>query len=237
MFSNIVMLDIGGTIFKTSKTTLTKYDGMLKTMLETSVPISQHESDAIFIDRSPKHFDKILNFLRDGEVNLPSSEDEIDEIRKEAQYYLLMDLVEFCDNPPKGMGKQRPPMRVKHLKGCEDIAEALVNCHKKGLILVSYRTDSEFAGALRMANVMKQHGENYDIYFTTQHHRSIPKDPERWEYNLFFTDCNSKLKYFGELGRLSEDLVCFDNLRRELRNLDELPAPPKADDNLRPLVP
>ncbi|CAL2033838.1 unnamed protein product [Caenorhabditis brenneri] len=94
---NIVKLDIGGTVFQTTKSTLTKFDGFFKTMLETDVPITKDESGAIFIDRSAKHFDMILNFMRDGHVELPETIREVKELCVEAEYYLLDGLVEMCN--------------------------------------------------------------------------------------------------------------------------------------------
>ncbi|EFP09904.1 hypothetical protein CRE_21351 [Caenorhabditis remanei] len=92
----IVKLNIGGTGFQTTKSTLTRFDGMLKVMIETEIPVEKDESGCIFIDRDPTHFRLILNFLRDGQVTLPDSEKEILEIQQEAQYYLLDGLMELC---------------------------------------------------------------------------------------------------------------------------------------------
>ncbi|CAL2033841.1 unnamed protein product [Caenorhabditis brenneri] len=94
--NNIVKLDIGGVVFKTTKSTLKKFDGMFKTMMETNIPVTRNKFGAIFIDRDAKHFRLILNFMRDGYVEIPNSEREIREIMMEAQYYLLKDLIEVC---------------------------------------------------------------------------------------------------------------------------------------------
>ncbi|CAL2033906.1 unnamed protein product [Caenorhabditis brenneri] len=93
---NMVKLDIGGTVFKTSKSTLTKFDGFFKTMLETDIPVTKDDSGCIFIDRSATHFDSILNFMRDGKLKLPESPKELEELRIEAQHYMLEGLVELC---------------------------------------------------------------------------------------------------------------------------------------------
>ncbi|EGT44411.1 hypothetical protein CAEBREN_22433 [Caenorhabditis brenneri] len=77
----IVKLDIGGTVFKTSKPTLTKFDGFFKTMLETDIPLNNDEHGEIFVDRDPKHFRYILNYMRDGFVNIPDSKADIEEIQ------------------------------------------------------------------------------------------------------------------------------------------------------------
>ncbi|KAF1767450.1 hypothetical protein GCK72_007409 [Caenorhabditis remanei] len=95
---DIVQLDIGGTIFKTTKSTLTRFNGMFKTMLDNEISVKKQDFESIFIDRSPKHFDIILNFMRDGDVELPETNRELREVSKEAQYYLLGGLVEKCEN-------------------------------------------------------------------------------------------------------------------------------------------
>ncbi|KAK2723800.1 hypothetical protein QYM36_002219 [Artemia franciscana] len=47
----------------------------------------------ILIDRSGKHFNTILNFLRDEIVPLPESQTELMEILTEAKYYCISDLI------------------------------------------------------------------------------------------------------------------------------------------------
>ncbi|CAO4367724.1 unnamed protein product [Caenorhabditis nigoni] len=94
--TEIVKLNVGGTIFQTTKSTLTKLNGYFKTMLETRKPIAKDESGAIFIDRDPTYFRLILNFMRDGHVNLQKYSEDVKEIEREAEYYLLYGLAELC---------------------------------------------------------------------------------------------------------------------------------------------
>ncbi|CAL2033910.1 unnamed protein product [Caenorhabditis brenneri] len=96
--SGIITLNIGGTTFQTTKATLTRFNGMFKTMLENDILIKTNDTETIFIDRSPKHFDLILNYMRNGDVDLPESQRELREILREAQYYLLPGLAEDCRN-------------------------------------------------------------------------------------------------------------------------------------------
>ena len=49
------------------------------------------------IDRSGKHFGSILNFLRDGTLSLPESQQELAELLAEAKFYLIQELVEQCE--------------------------------------------------------------------------------------------------------------------------------------------
>ncbi|CAO4367587.1 unnamed protein product [Caenorhabditis nigoni] len=98
--TDTIKLNIGGTIFETSQSTLMKFDGYFKRMLENGIPVPE---DVIFIDRSPKHFDLILNFMRDGHVDLRKYSEDVSEIQKEAEYYLLDGLIELCAQQPRKM--------------------------------------------------------------------------------------------------------------------------------------
>ncbi|XP_074603210.1 uncharacterized protein LOC141856704 isoform X2 [Brevipalpus obovatus] len=46
-----------------------------------------------FIERNGKHFDKILNFLRDGSVPLPQAKEKLRELLVEAEYYGIKELI------------------------------------------------------------------------------------------------------------------------------------------------
>ena len=53
----------------------------------------------VFLDRDPKHFRLILNYLRDGEVCLPACPLELQEILQEALFYQVCGLVAYSDKP------------------------------------------------------------------------------------------------------------------------------------------
>jgi len=55
------------------------------------------ETGWILIDRCGKHFETILNFLRDGSVPLPEDTKEMAELLAEAKYYCVSKLVESCE--------------------------------------------------------------------------------------------------------------------------------------------
>ena len=62
----MVKLNVGGVIFVTSMDTLNKQKSILNSILNNNNNefIKDTDSDAYFIDRDPKHFGKILNYLR-----------------------------------------------------------------------------------------------------------------------------------------------------------------------------
>lgn len=87
-FSDPIKLDVGGRIFKTSKATLTKETSMLSQMFSGSgFKVEKDEDGAYFIDRSGAHFDTILNYLRNGELILPSDPAAVEELKIEADFY------------------------------------------------------------------------------------------------------------------------------------------------------
>lgn len=123
--SNYVKLNIGGSLFYTTVSTLTKLDSKLRDLVlseaATNSKLSESEGTLncgtkrmklfliisndvknfltgwVFIDRCGKHFGTILNFLRDGSVPLPETCVEISEILAEANYYGVTELSDACE--------------------------------------------------------------------------------------------------------------------------------------------
>lgn len=100
-----VKLNVGGEIFQTTLGTLVKYDSMFRTMFQGQVPVLQDEAGFVLIDRCGKHFGTILNFLRQGNVPLPTCRTAIEEILCEAKYYLLQELVAYCEDYVKRLNQ------------------------------------------------------------------------------------------------------------------------------------
>ncbi|CCD61639.1 BTB domain-containing protein [Caenorhabditis elegans] len=138
MSGNTVKLNVGGTVFETLKSTLTKHDGFFKALIETDVPAEKDDSNCFFIDRSPKHFETVLNYMRSGDVVLPDSKKDMLELKKEAEYYLLSNLAKLCQ-PPTDNFKTCTP---------EELMRVVANTDKK-VIMINYltyngRTESQY---------------------------------------------------------------------------------------------
>ena len=63
-----VKLNVGGRLFYTTKSTLTRFEGMLKALVlqQDHLPTATDANGWIVIDRSGEYFDFILNYLRDS---------------------------------------------------------------------------------------------------------------------------------------------------------------------------
>ena len=103
--SSQIKLDVGGKRFTTSLSTLTReQDSMLAVMFNGRHELTSDSKGAYFIDRDGTHFRYVLNFLRDGEVCLPSDHGVLVELLREADYYQLSRLskaIERFLNAPK----------------------------------------------------------------------------------------------------------------------------------------
>ncbi|CAL2033907.1 unnamed protein product [Caenorhabditis brenneri] len=195
---NIVKLDIGGTVFKTSKSTLTKFDGFIKTMLETDVPITKDKSDCIFIDRSAKHFDKILNFMRDGNVDLPDSIESLKEIQKEAQYYLLDGLVELCSeevvkkNGENNTIRQNTEDEIRVIETDTEFARIMNRASGKPALIIYFLIDSNGRSipprGFYLLTFLNEYKHKLDIYLKGYRfpHSNAGADQPGWHCSLHY---------------------------------------------------
>ena len=91
-----IILNIGGNKFTTSRETLCKdKNSMLCSMFCGRHNIIKDSDNSVFIDRDGTHFRHILNYLRGNIENLsdlPSNENTLKELAKEADYYQLLGL-------------------------------------------------------------------------------------------------------------------------------------------------
>ncbi|XP_043934742.1 BTB/POZ domain-containing protein KCTD6 isoform X4 [Protopterus annectens] len=96
-----VTLNVGGHLYTTSISTLTRYpDSMLGAMFRGAFPTARDSQGNYFIDRDGPLFRYILNFLRTSELTLPQDFKETDLLRKEADFYQIEPLIQ-CLNDPK----------------------------------------------------------------------------------------------------------------------------------------
>lgn len=103
--SQYVKLNVGGSLHYTTIGTLTKHDNMLRAMFSGRMEVLTDSEGWILIDRCGKHFGTILNFLRDGDVPLPDSRREIQELLAESKYFCIDELNELCEKAMKSHEK------------------------------------------------------------------------------------------------------------------------------------
>eukprot|EP00276_Gloeochaete_wittrockiana_P005686 CAMPEP_0184656372 /NCGR_PEP_ID=MMETSP0308-20130426/16451_1 /TAXON_ID=38269 /ORGANISM="Gloeochaete witrockiana, Strain SAG 46.84" /LENGTH=194 /DNA_ID=CAMNT_0027093475 /DNA_START=116 /DNA_END=703 /DNA_ORIENTATION=+ len=84
----VVELNVGGTIFATSRSTLCQYQGSkLASIFSGKYAVSTYQGRP-YLDRDPSLFRDILNFLRDpGLIVLPTDEASLRVLRREFEWY------------------------------------------------------------------------------------------------------------------------------------------------------
>ncbi|CCD64930.1 BTB domain-containing protein [Caenorhabditis elegans] len=208
--SEAVKLDVGGTIFKTSKSTLTKFDGFFRTMLGSGIGLNVDESGCIFIDRSPKHFDLILNFMRDGCLALPKNERDLTELMAEAQYYLLDGLIDRLASSNWSVESDEKTINVAKrlpiLENNSQFLQVLCNQEKPILLIVVMASRDHFFPNMSIPDgfnaykFVEKYSHQFHIYFKgciclEWSARIIPKVKPR---------CNTKAPTFeGQMKRLN----------------------------------
>ncbi|XP_041351393.1 BTB/POZ domain-containing protein KCTD3-like isoform X2 [Gigantopelta aegis] len=92
MSGEIINLNVGGKRFSTSRQTLTWVpDSFFTSMLSGRISTLKDETGAIFIDRDPKLFQHVLNFLRTKDIALRNV--NLSALRHEAEFYGITPLV------------------------------------------------------------------------------------------------------------------------------------------------
>ena len=116
-FESLVNLNVGGSKFSTTLTTLTRLpDTMLGAMFSGRHKLITDEAGYYFIDRDGTHFRHILNYLRcpeDFDANCISAE-HVKELKKEASYYGLGLLMMFEIDTKDDRGNE---VKLKNIDG------------------------------------------------------------------------------------------------------------------------
>jgi len=86
-----VTLNVGGKKFATSKSTLTSQKDSYFDAMISSGHWEPDEDGEYFIDRDPKFFQTIINFLRNGTINLKEwNQDDLERLKIELDYYQIV---------------------------------------------------------------------------------------------------------------------------------------------------
>ena len=92
----LVLLDIGGAQFKTSRATLLSIPSTyFFALLNFPSPTPSHAP--LFIDRDAAHFRHVLNYMRDRSLPDGLTARELSELHREAAYYAIDELAQHID--------------------------------------------------------------------------------------------------------------------------------------------
>ena len=100
----MIKLNVGGTLFTTTVATLTKYpDSMLAIMFnpERRRAAEKDDNGNFFLDRDPKAFRVILQFLRNARLPEDIVGCGIDQVEWEADYFGLQEILKIIGERKK----------------------------------------------------------------------------------------------------------------------------------------
>lgn len=141
-----VKLNVGGSLHYVTLGTLTKQDNMLRAMFSGRMEVLTDTEGWILIDRSGKHFGGILNFLRDGTLSLPETQQELEELLAEAKFYLIEELVTQCEQSLKKKQEEIPPCCIVRLPTSAKQEKLLVSQTEKPVIKFLYnRSNNKYS--------------------------------------------------------------------------------------------
>ncbi|KAF1767714.1 hypothetical protein GCK72_007673 [Caenorhabditis remanei] len=183
-------LNVGGTIFHTTKYTLKKFGGRLKRILDSKTKTATDENGDIFIDRSPKHFESILNYMRGGNIDLPDSLKELKEIREEARYYELTNLLKLCDEliDEKLAPGTRDHRNLKFIKNDDEYLQIVTEPVKP--VFVFHYSPIEhgkftYPYNLNIQDFLEKYKNQFDIYFKAQKVENNEKVFWKWSIHHY----------------------------------------------------
>lgn len=94
----IVKLNVGGTFYTSTMTTLSKIPGShLCRIMTGELPCPRDEKGSYFIDRDGQIFRYVLNYLRSDRLTIPFGFRDLKLLKDEADYYGLPDLAKQVD--------------------------------------------------------------------------------------------------------------------------------------------
>jgi len=110
-FPEVISLNVGGHIYTTTLCTLRKLEpnSMLARMFSGLMGVRKDAHGNYFIDRDGTHFGYILNYLRDGDVDLPSNPLIRKQLLRECLFYQVQGLIERLGAGAIGEGLIPPP--------------------------------------------------------------------------------------------------------------------------------
>lgn len=117
---DIVRLNVGGHLYTTTKSTLTRYysSGL------DNILLNLDDEGNVFVDRDGRMFQYILGFLRNGELCLPDDFSDFDSLTTEVNLYRIYELSSCLENVKR--------KRIKFIEILETTKKGCVKTVLKG---------------------------------------------------------------------------------------------------------
>lgn len=159
-----VKLNVGGSLFYTTLGTLTKRsDSMLRAMFSGRMEVLTDSEGWVLLDRSGKHFDRILNYLRDGKIPMPDDKTELKELLTETKFYCLQELTNEVEEALKRKGDDvEPQCKVPLMTSLKEERIIIARSEKPVIKLVCNRYSNKYSYTIQSDDNMLKNLELFD---------------------------------------------------------------------------
>uniref|UniRef100_A0A914C8U9 Potassium channel tetramerisation-type BTB domain-containing protein n=1 Tax=Acrobeloides nanus TaxID=290746 RepID=A0A914C8U9_9BILA len=121
-------------------------------MVTGEVPVTMDSEGYILIDRDGTYFNLILNFMRDGEVDISRDYHILKLIQKEADYYGFQELVDYIQES-ENFSTKKAIGDTKQIKTLLEFCE--ITESKKPVVVITYSEPFARSGLLTLEAVNK----------------------------------------------------------------------------------
>lgn len=99
MAPQVVKLNVGGTLFATTRQTLSRVPGtfLAELVSDSAIESNLYLDGALFVDRDPQPFRYILGWLREDAPSLPCNQHDTQQLLLEARFYGLAELARVLE--------------------------------------------------------------------------------------------------------------------------------------------
>eukprot|EP01125_Pyxidicula_operculata_P019596 TRINITY_DN7113_c0_g1_i1.p1 TRINITY_DN7113_c0_g1~~TRINITY_DN7113_c0_g1_i1.p1 ORF type:complete len:246 (-),score=42.89 TRINITY_DN7113_c0_g1_i1:17-754(-) len=180
-----VRLNIGGKLFATTKSTLLSVKGTYFESMLSSSYWKPDEDGEYFIDRDPKYFSRILNFFRNGELDIDElSNKDIIKLQEDLNYYKIDEKISTTTTTSSSTSKNKYTIHSTSGKyipiSSEDTVESLMDnnpitgvcCKTPGFLVVDFGSitsikNVKYAGCAKNTSVWSiTNGEGAKILYS-----------------------------------------------------------------------
>uniref|UniRef100_A0A914CWR5 Potassium channel tetramerisation-type BTB domain-containing protein n=1 Tax=Acrobeloides nanus TaxID=290746 RepID=A0A914CWR5_9BILA len=167
-------------------------------MISGEVPVTVDSEGYILVDRDGTYFNLILNFMRDGEVDLPNDEHALKLILREADYYSFQNLLNYIQqNESFDINNKAVEDPKNILKTLPEICEVMEKIKKFVVInyleieRLDYHVEDLFDFVLKLKQFLKTYYPAVQIYYMS---RPIHKDSNSDAWIEVFVD-GTRIEY------------------------------------------
>ena len=182
----VINLNVGGRIYTTSRSTLTRYpDSMLGAMFSGRIQSTRDMEGNYVIDGDGPLFRYVLNFLRRSVLTLPEEFKELDMLEAEADFYQIQEFIDAVFQEKEKV--QRAKEDEKRLKDAiveHEFLEVEFECAYGQWIIFSTSDVLQYIPAVK-ATFKDSHNFKNRLHRVEEYGLILPRDMPVNRVNLF----------------------------------------------------